>query len=34
VKDDGEIVADEFVDLMAAVQTSLEFWDNPLDDED
>jgi hypothetical protein len=23
-----------FQDLLAAAQTSLEFWDNPLDDED
>jgi hypothetical protein len=29
---DGE--DDTFQDLLAAAQTSLEFWDNPLDDED
>jgi hypothetical protein len=26
--------ADEFEDLAAAAQSSLDFWDNPLDDED
>jgi hypothetical protein len=26
--------ADEFADLAAAAQSSLGFWDNPLDDED
>ena len=26
--------ADEFADLTAAAQTSLGFWDNPMDDED
>ncbi len=26
--------AEEFTDLTAAATTSLEFWDNPLDDED
>lgn len=25
---------DEFGDLVAASQTSLDFWDNPLDDEE
>ena len=25
---------DEFADLTAAAASSLEFWDNPLDDED
>lgn len=26
--------ADTFHDLMLAAQSSLDFWDNPLDDED
>jgi hypothetical protein len=26
--------ADEFLDLIDAAQSSLGFWDNPLDDED
>ena len=26
--------ADTFEDLVAASQTTLDFWDNPLDDED
>ena len=26
--------ADEFADLIAAAESSLAFWDNPLDDED
>ena len=26
--------AESFQDLTAAAQSSLEFWDNPLDDED
>ncbi len=25
---------DDFRDLLSASQTSLDFWDNPLDDED
>jgi hypothetical protein len=25
---------DDFADLTAASQTSLDFWDNPVDDED
>jgi hypothetical protein len=25
---------DEFADLTAAAQSSLAFWDNPMDDED
>ena len=25
---------DTFQDLLAAAQSSLEFWDNPVDDED
>jgi hypothetical protein len=25
---------DEFTDLLAASQSSLDFWDNPFDDED
>ncbi len=25
---------DDFADLVAASQTSLDFWDNPIDDED
>jgi hypothetical protein len=27
-------LADSFDDLMSAAQSSLDFWDNPLDDED
>ena len=27
-------VADSFDDLLEATQSSLEFWDNPFDDED
>jgi len=26
--------ADTFDDLLSAAQSSLDFWDNPLDDED
>jgi hypothetical protein len=26
--------ADDFSDLVAASQTSLDFWDNPIDDQD
>ena len=26
--------ADNFDDLVSAAQSSLDFWDNPLDDED
>ena len=26
--------AESFVDLIEAAQSSLDFWDNPLDDED
>ena len=25
---------EDFADLMAAAESSLDFWDNPLDDED
>lgn len=25
---------DSFIDLMQAAESSLDFWDNPLDDED
>jgi hypothetical protein len=27
-------VTDEFADLTEAAQSSLEFWDDPLDDEE
>jgi hypothetical protein len=27
-------LTDAFSDLLSAAQSSLEFWDNPLDDED
>ena len=27
-------LTDSFNDLLSAAQSSLEFWDNPLDDED
>ena len=27
-------VEDFFADILGAAQSSLEFWDNPLDDED
>ena len=27
-------MTDAFTDLLSAAQSSLEFWDNPLDDED
>ncbi len=29
-----EDLEDSFADLTAAAQTSTDFWDNPLDDED
>ena len=29
-----EEIGDSFSDLLAASQSSLEFWDNPYDDED
>lgn len=30
----SEQATDNFNDLLAATQTSLDFWDNPFDDED
>jgi hypothetical protein len=31
---DEDSITDEFADLTVAAQTSLAFWDNPLDNED
>jgi hypothetical protein len=31
---EGRELADSFDDLLSASQTTLDFWDNPLDDED
>ena len=30
----GREMEDDFADLTAALASSLEFWNNPLDDED
>ncbi len=29
-----EVPSDEVEDLMSAAQSSLDFWDNPIDDEE
>jgi len=34
MSDDDTDIADDFADLTAAAQSSLDFWDNPWDDED
>ncbi len=31
---DDTSIEDEFADLTAASQSSLGYWDNPIDDED
>jgi hypothetical protein len=31
---DSEVISEEFDDMPAAAQSSLDFWNNPEDDED
>ena len=34
IEDTGKSDADTFDDLVLAAESSLDFWDNPMDDED